>query len=135
METNVTSNRKSYYQGLISSYLGNHLERLEIECADTPRPVVHLMYVDFQPAPIVRTHLQMMMPEVEFAEISREFSQAAYAFYFIESYLNNSFAISASNLKPTPIMDYITSGLYNTDLSQFDITFDVIDKSKQQHHE
>lgn len=135
METNVTSNRKSYYQGLISSYLGNHLERLEIECADTPHPVVHLMYVDFQPAPVVRTQLQMMMPEVEFAEISREFSQAAYAYYFMEAYLGNTFYISTSNLKPTPIMDYITSGLFNTDLSQLDITFDVIDKTEQQHHE
>ena len=126
---------KKQYEQKVRSVLGNHMERFEIECAETDHPIIHLMYVDFKPAPIVRAKLQMMMPEVEFAEISREFSQGAYAYYFTEGYLNNSFKISCNQFGPTPLLDYITSGLYNFDLSRFDITFNVIDKQTPQSHE
>ena len=135
MEENFTNPRSKHYASRIQSFLGNSLERLDIECADTGHPIIKLMYVDFKPAPVVRAELQMMMPEVEFAEISREYSQRAYLFYFADTYLCNAFKISSTQVPPTPLLDYLTSGLYNLDLSRFEITYNVIDKKYPENHE
>lgn len=132
----------AYYEQKLKQVLGKNLNGFEIEGARTKHPKIHVAYTDYKPVPIVRAELQMVMPEVDFTEVDRQFTNGAYAFYFLEYLLFAKFSKILDGGQEYDIMEFVNADMFDYDFSQYHYSYtsgsqygDELRKQKEQEDE
>ncbi len=90
-------------------------------------PVAQVVYWDYKVSIITRAELQQLMPEVEFATVKREFSDAAFCHQLFLIMVNVAPSVTIDGTTAT-IQEHCERLLYDTDLSTESLRYDENEK-------
>ena len=118
--------REEAYLQKALGLLGHRLKVFDVKWYGG-HPVAQVVYWDYKVSIITRAELQQLMPEVEFATVKREFSDAAFFHQLFLIMVNVAPSVTIDGTTAT-IQEHCERLLYDTDLSTESLRYDENEK-------